>query len=115
MPFYIGIPELKDGKMTYTWEVSYDFQQDDISYNMQLSKDFDFSEVIDSYTGYWPSYTSDALEPGEYFLKVEATDESGNTITAFDYYVTNQSSKIYGVICFIVRENGTIDMVYQEE
>lgn len=115
MPFYIGIPELKDGKMTYTWEVSYDFQQDDISYNMQLSKDYDFSEAIDSYTGYWPSYTSDALEPGEYFLKVEAADESGNTITAFDYYVTNQSSKIYGVICFIVRENGTIDVVYQEE
>ncbi len=115
MPFYIGTPQGNPGNTLYNWDVSYDFQQDDILYRMKVARDYDITDVVDSYEGYWPSYTGELLDPGQYFMKVEAVDESGNTTPAFDYYVTDYSSKIYGVICFYVGEDGKISVYTAEE
>lgn len=115
MPFYIGTPQGSPESTLYNWDVSYDFQQDDIIYRMKVARDYDMTDVVDSYEGYWPSYTGRLLEPGQYFMKVEAVDESGNTTPAFDYYVTDYSGKVYGVICFYVGEDGKIDVYTAEE
>jgi spore coat protein H len=109
-PFYIGVPEMTPEGISYKWDVSYDFQQDDILYRLKVARDYDMADVVDNYEGYWPSYTGMALEPGKYFAKIEAQDESGNVTPAFDYYVTDMSSKVYGVVAFYVGEDGKVDL-----
>ena len=47
------------------------------------------------------------LPKGQYFIKVTATNASGYTQTAFDYYMANEG-KQYGVKCFYVEADGTI-------
>ncbi len=115
LPFYIGVPELVNGKMNYNWDVSYDFQQDDILYKATLAKDLDFTEVVATYEGYWPSFSREPLEPGQYFLKVLAVDEEGNEMPAFDYYVDSNSSKNYGIASFYVNLDGSISPYEAEE
>ena len=115
LPFFIGAPEIVDGKIRYSWGYSYDFQKEEIKYTAVVSSDLYSSDVVSSYKGSWTSFDADMLEPGEYFIKLEAEDESGNKQTAFDYYVTGESSKVYGVVNFFVNLNGTISVGEKEE
>ena len=56
----------------------------------------------------------DTLPAGQYFIRVTAQNESGYSQTAFDYYVTD-IGKHYGVKCFYVLEDGTVEEdVYEE-
>ena len=56
----------------------------------------------------------DTLPAGQYFLRVRATNESGYTQDAFDYYVT-EAGKHYGMICFYVQPDGSIvEDTYEE-
>jgi spore coat protein H len=110
LPFYIGTPEIADGVMNYKWENSYDFEQDEIKYRAVVARDADVTDIVARYEGNWPGFTGDILPPGQYFLKVEAIDEEGNVQDAFDYYVNENSSKMYGRICFYVTLNGKVSL-----
>jgi len=114
MPFYIGIPNKTDEGYVLNWDISYDFQQQDILYDMTLAKDPEMTEIIESYTGIWPTYTFSILEPGNYYIKVTATDSDGNVQTAFDYYPV-ENGKIYGVKAIVVNDDGSISEVEVEE
>lgn len=107
MPFFIGVPQVKDGKMTENWDVSYDIQQEDISYNAMISSNYDMKDPVATYSGVWPEMTFDQLPAGQYFIKVTATDASGHTQQAFDYYPT-ENGKAYGEKCFYVMKDGSI-------
>ena len=116
MPFYAQEPIPEREKFMYYWDQSFDFQQDDITYTFSVSRDYNFTEVIDSYKGQVAKYEGKVLEPGQYFLKVEATDSEGHTTPAFDYYVIEEtSSKVYGVVCFYVFEDGSVVRLEQLE
>ncbi len=116
LPFYIGDPVVRDDKLEFVWDVSYDFQQDDITYKAVLARDLEFTEVIDSYSGYWPEFSTDKVqEPGQYFLKVEAVDDQGNSVTAFDYYESDEIGKSLGVLCFYLTEDGKVSRFTVEE
>lgn len=108
LPFYIGIPVEKDGKLSLSWDISYDFQAEDISYRAVISDRYDMEHVIASYEGVWPQMEFDLLPPGQYFARVESRDASGNTQDAFDYYVT-EKGKVFGTKCFYVLPDGTIE------
>ena len=108
MPFYIGVPEIENGKLVARWDTAYDFQEEDISYKVVLSRNLDLSDVVDTYEGVWTEFSTDIPEPGEYFLKVQAIDEEGNIQDAFDYYEEESSGKNYGILCFYLNEDGTI-------
>ena len=55
-----------------------------------------------------------SLKPGQYFLRVQATNEAGKTQGCFDYYVTD-SGKAYDTYSFYVLEDGTcVPDVYEE-
>lgn len=107
MPFFIGDPVQNDKTIEFVWDESYDFQQDDIKYKLKLSDNIEFTNILFEYQGYWTECSTDALEPGVYFLSVSAEDEDGNTQTAFDYY-EHVNGKVYSLICFYVNEDGTI-------
>ena len=114
MPFYVGLPKITATETQYTWDVSYDFKQEDIKYTACLSRDMDGTDVLERYEGYWNSFKGDVLEPGQYFLRLYATNESGEKNDCFDYYYT-ETGKQYGMLCFYVNEDGSVTAFEEEE
>ena len=117
MPFYITTPVVKDGKVRFGWEAAYDFDAEDVYYTLEVARDYSFEEpVIKAENLFVIEYEYDGmLEPGQYFVRVTAKNESGYEQTAFDYYSAGGSRHIYGVKCFFVLEDGSIwEDVYEE-
>lgn len=114
LPFYIGVPEVRDGKLAVDWEISYDFQAEDITYKAEIARDYRMTDIVASNEGRLPTLEFDVLPPGQYFIRVRSYDTSGNEQYAFDYYVT-EHGKEYGIKCFYVLPDGSIkEDVYEE-
>lgn len=115
MPFYIGVPQKKDDGYVVEWDASYDFKGEDITYTFELSKDNTFKNPIVVQTGTAiPTAKFGKLSPGQYFMRVAAKNESGESQYAFDYYRLERG-KIYGTKCFYVDKDGKItEDVYVE-
>ncbi|MDD3277265.1 MAG: exopolysaccharide Pel transporter PelG [Lachnospiraceae bacterium] len=115
MPFFIGLPQASEGKIRYNWDDSFDFHMEDITYHLTLSSDAAFTNIISDNPGLRETeLTLDALPQGQYFVRVQATNTSGYTQDAFDYYA-NTEGKQYGMKCFYVMADGSIEEdVYEE-
>ncbi|MDD3393951.1 MAG: CotH kinase family protein [Anaerotignum sp.] len=115
MPFYIGVPSTKDGKLYFDWDVAYDFDAENITYDFELAKDYTFSAPIEKAEGLnIPEFETNMLAAGQYFIKVLAENESGYMQYAFDYYNTEHGA-VFGVKCFYVLPDGSIvEDVYEE-
>ena len=101
-PFYIGTPAIQDNALNLNWDVSYDFDAEDITYTVELATDYQFQNVIFRQEGVAvPEVQTSVPAAGQYFVRVRATDSSGKTQDAFDYYVTD-NGKNYGMKCFYV-------------
>lgn len=109
MPFYVGVPEQTETSLLVTWDDSFDFQNEDITYRVVLAKDYEDKEVLYEADGIvLPKLEIPlVLEPGQYFLRVVASNASGKQMSCFDYYV-NTEGKVSGVYCFYVEEDGSI-------
>lgn len=117
MPFFIGVPESDGASTKFVWDNSYDFDEETVLYTFELAKDYSFEEPIVYEEGlFTPEYIYDGdLEPGQYFIRVKAVNESGYEQYAFDYYVSNRSDKNYGIKCFYVLSDGSIEEETYEE
>lgn len=108
MPFFIGVPSIKDKSMHINWDTAYDFKGNDIVYTVEVSRDYLFNDVIfKSENQIIPEITMDIPPAGQYFVRVRATNSEGKSQDAFDYYVTD-SGKHYGIKCFYVTEDNKI-------
>ena len=112
MPFFIATPALEDGELALSWDASYDFDGEMISYRVTLARDPDFADVLAAEDNLVIPQLS-VYNPGEgqYFLKVEATNESGYTQVAFDTYVRTDDTalgKVYGTLCFYIMADGSV-------
>jgi spore coat protein H len=116
MPFYIGVPVIEDNKLKLIWDVSYDLDAEDITYTVEVARDYLFQDVIySSENQLLPEMEMDVPEAGQYFVRVRAGNKSGYTQDAFDYYVTD-SGKNYGMKCFYVTEDDQIEEdIYDEK
>ena len=109
MPFYIGVPVIENNKLKLVWDVSYDFDAEDITYTVEVARDYLFQDVIyRSENQPLPEMAMDVPEAGQYFVRVRAGNKSGYTQDAFDYYVTD-SGKNYGMKCFYVTEDNRVE------
>lgn len=115
MPFYIGTPVAENGNFHFTWESAFDFRAEDITYTVELARDYQFQNVVYRKEGVRiPEVTTPLREPGQYFLRVRAVNESGMVQDAFDYYATPEG-KQYGMKCFYLSGNGRIaEDIYHE-
>lgn len=115
MPFYIGNPKAKGDGYVVEWESSYDFNGEDITYTFELAREYGFKETIVKESGFAiPTMQLPKLPEGQYFMRVTAKNESGETQTAFDYYLL-ELGKIYGTKSFYVDKDGKIvEDVYVE-
>ena len=84
-------------------------------YTAELAKDYQFT------TTFWseadirlPETVVYALPAGHYFLRVRATNASGYTQDAFDYYVM-ETGKAYGMKSFFVEADGSVTEDLYEE
>ena len=112
MPFFIATPVLEDGELALSWDASYDFDGEMISYRVTLARDPDFADVVAAEDGLIiPQLSVDDPGEGQYFLKVDATNESGYTQVAFDTYVRTDDTalgKVYGTLCFYIMADGSV-------
>ena len=115
MPFYIGMPEPAGEQLRLLWDASFDLNAEDIVYTAELAKDYQFT------TTFWseadirlPETVVYALPAGHYFLRVRATNASGYTQDAFDYYVM-ETGKAYGMKSFFVEADGSVTEDLYEE
>ena len=115
MPFYIGVPQIDNGKLRINWDASYDFKARDIRYTVELARDYAISDVLfKAEDVLLPEVTCDAPDVGQYFVRVRATNSDGYTQDAFDYYVTDDG-KHYGMKCFYVQDGGkVVEDTYEE-
>lgn len=115
MPFFIGVPKSENGKLMLNWDASFDLDAEDITYTVEVAKDYRFSEVVWSKADVVIPEAELALPAaGQYFVRVRAENESGKVQDAFDYYVS-EKGKNFGMKCFYVRENGAVEEdVYTE-
>lgn len=115
MPFYIGTPSLQNGVLQLSWDTSYDFNAEDISYTVELARDYQFRQMVYREEHVvLPLTQTTAPAAGQYFIRVRATNASGYTQDAFDYYVID-SGKVYGVKCFYIQPDGTVvEDTYEE-
>lgn len=108
MPFFQGIPEVKNGQVVLSWDAAYDFNGENINYTFELASDPLFETVLVRRENLRiPEVTVDLLSEGQYFYRVRARNESGYEQDSFDYYVT-EKGKVYGTKCFYVLSDGTI-------
>ena len=102
MPFYIGVPTIEGNTLKFNWDASYDFNAEDITYTVELAKDYQFKEVVYRQENLLiPEAQTTVPADGQYFLRVRATNASGKTQDAFDYYVTDDG-KNYSMKCFYI-------------
>ena len=114
-PFYIGTPAIQDNALNLNWDVSYDFDAEDITYTVELATDYQFQNVIFRQEGVAvPEVQTGIPSAGQYFVRVRATDSSGKTQDAFDYYTTD-NGKNYGMKCFYVTADQRIEEDIYEE
>lgn len=115
MPFYIGVPTIHGNKLKFNWDVSYDLDAEDITYSVEVARDYLFQDVIYQNTTLTvPEAEMDLPNAGQYFVRVRATNTSGKTQDAFDYYVTDEG-KHYGMKCFYITEDSTVEEDNYEE
>lgn len=114
LPFFMGTPAVNGGKWELKWDTAYDFQKEDITYEVTISDRLDMQNVLVSYRGAWPVLEMDPLPEGQYFIRAKAVDASGNEQDPFDYYVT-ENGKVFGTKCFYVLPDGTIEEDIYEE
>lgn len=110
MPFHVSVPE-NDGKnVMFAWDSSYDMSNTEVTYNFKLARDYEFKDVIFEANDLKITTVSKELqlEPGQYFIHVDATNELGIKMNCFDYYPSTEGS-VYGTFCFFVDENGEFE------
>ncbi|MDD3429273.1 MAG: CotH kinase family protein [Oscillospiraceae bacterium] len=109
MPFYLVLPKDDGTNFTYEWGTAYDFDNENIVYTVEVAKDYTFKNVLYKAENLvLPQFTTEQLKPGQYFYRVTATNQSGYTQVPFDYYFADNLGKQYGMLCFYVLNDGTI-------
>ena len=109
-PFYVGVPyKNEEGGLTVEWDSSYDRDGEGITYSFTLASDYNFEDVLVYEDGLrLPLCRFDSLEPGQYFIRVRARNESGYEQDCFDYYSVSGIGKVYGAKSFFVNDDGSI-------
>lgn len=115
MPFYLGDPDVSDNKLKFVWDAAYDFDQETISYTLEISEDYLFTDTVYREENLLvPEAEAEMLPPGQYFYRIIARNTSGYEQMAFDYYSSTRG-KEYGMKCFWITQDGKVEVETYEE
>ena len=109
MPFYMGIPQIGDNQIEFVWEESYDFDGQSVSYEFEVSRNWNFSGELESHIITGSTSVSIPLpEPGAYFWRVIATNEDGKSQTPFDLYRDAEGDRHEGMKYFYITADNQV-------
>ncbi|HNE03417.1 MAG TPA: CotH kinase family protein, partial [Anaerolineales bacterium] len=108
-PFFLGTPEIIDGELRFTWDQSFSFTPQVITYRFLISKDLLFnniafqSDLVES-----TEISTPVFEPGVYYWRVIAINEEGFNRFPFDAYFGQGFSRYDGMKFFMINQDGTL-------
>ncbi|WP_042461039.1 CotH kinase family protein [Neobacillus dielmonensis] len=106
MPIYLGEIVEKEGSYEFTWDPSYDFQSDDLTYDFQVSQTIDFSSVYieqKDLSSTSMKISREELKQGKNYWRVIIKDSKGNTQIAFDRLEGDDNVWYNGVRDFFIK------------
>lgn len=109
MPFFVFPPILNSGSVEFGWNSSYDFQDTDISYNIQVARDLEFSDMIidEKIKNFTTLKVENDLPVGAYFLRISAEDPNGHKQFSYGRYIDPDRVVHIGLRLFYVQKNET--------
>lgn len=111
MPFYLDEVHKTDTGYHLAWGEAYNFENELVSYKVQISSDLSFDPQYIVYEEMCYTLETDCpkLEKGTYSFRVTAINSSGYERVAFDEYHTSNYN-YEGMRVFYVDENGKVEM-----
>lgn len=106
MPVFTTAPiKNEDGGFGFSWEPSYDLQRDLITYDFEIARDYNFSNIVFSNKDIKEtSINTTPLSPGTYYWRLIIKDDKGNIQYCFNNYLPPGADKtLWGVSQLIVR------------
>ncbi|GIP16206.1 hypothetical protein J40TS1_18480 [Paenibacillus montaniterrae] len=102
-PFYMNPVVERDGRLYFDWGVSFDLQDDDLTYRITVARDKELKDIVHQNMELKDvSYSIPKPEPGRYFWLVDVVDSKGNQQYNFEIYLDHEGEKYYGVRDFEV-------------
>jgi len=109
MPFFLDKPEYYGDGMRFVWDDSFDFNNEKITYQITVARDWEFQDIIISKNISYLTYVDiPYLDPGTYFWRVIATNERGNSQVAFNYYRDAENVLHNGMKYLLISKDGEI-------
>lgn len=106
MPVFTTAPiKNEDEGFGFSWEPSYDLQRDLITYDFEIARDYNFSNIVFSNKDIKEtSINTTPLSPGTYYWRLIIKDDKGNIQYCFNNYLPPGADKtLWGVSQLIVR------------
>ena len=75
---------------------------------MDLARDYIFENSLVSAAVNTQRMETDALLPGQYFVRVRALSDGGISQDAYEYYQTEVGPVCHSTLCFYVQEDGSV-------
>lgn len=102
-PFYMNEVVQEGNTLKFDWGVSFDLQDDKLTYQMTIAKDKYMNEVVYEKNDIKEiNYTIPSLEKGIYFWRVTVQDEQGHKQDSFEIYIDSKGDMFYGIKAFEV-------------
>ncbi len=107
--YFLGTPEVFEDSMIFRWGESYDINPQDIIYHFEVSRDWEFREIVHEETiSNLTAVTIDMLKPGAYFWRVTTTNENGNIQYPFDVYIGADGIPHSGMKYLLITNDGKV-------
>jgi len=109
MPYFMDTPEISDGGMILRWDQAYNIKPQDVTYHIEISKDFNFKDVIyETDIVNVTTLTTAVPEPGTYFWRVIATNAAGKVQYSIESYIDKEEHLHDGVRSFTITPDGEV-------
>ncbi|OAB47254.1 exopolysaccharide Pel transporter PelG [Paenibacillus antarcticus] len=102
-PFFLDDVDVEPGVQIFSWGLSYDFQGDDLVYDLSIALDPGFNQVVQEVKDIKSTtLTVKNLKNNTYYWKVIVRDSAGHEQIAFETFFDENGDYYYGVKKFEV-------------
>ncbi|WP_438348668.1 exopolysaccharide Pel transporter PelG [Paenibacillus sp. FA6] len=102
-PFFLDDVDVETDEQTFSWGLSYDFQGDDLVYDVSIALDPAFKQIVREVKDITSTtVTVKGLKKGTYYWKAVVRDSAGHEQIAFETYFDDEGDVYYGVKKFEV-------------
>lgn len=102
-PFFMDDVVDSGEKLTFSWQLSFDFQRDELYYDVLVARDPLFTQMIAKQRDLRVNeFQIKKPKSGTYFWKVNVRDADGNEQSAFDMYTDEEGNNYFSVRQFEV-------------